>query len=314
MSSKDQPVADAEYIGTAQPEGLVEDLTGSTALPPALPPTANRMARLLTGPDSGVAVSVERLKAFADASNRFARASLAMQVMAGIQLSEIRRLSPYTRGGMRSRKSNPHDAGLIENAHDSAVLVKTAGENDPFAGFATWEAFLGGCIGISADTAGRWMAMAEAARPRLKRIDGWGDLIRDLMERPIASLEPSEIDVLAKAVAKITDGRTQLDFLQELGIVKKPSNPSLGGNTGGRPASSGVLEGSVLIKAATEDWAQAHRALIGGQCGFTVLSDAEIEAQLDTLTRAIRVRREWLATPANKRNQSLVDTLAKTLA
>lgn len=270
--------------------------------------------RAATSGEVGLAGSVDRLRQYATASDRFARASLAMQVMAGLELAEIQRSSPYTRGGRRTPKSNPHDAGLTKNAPDSALLAKTAQSADPFAGWPTWEAFLKGVLGISADTAGRWIAMAEAARTRLKRLEGWGALVRDLMERPIADLDAGEIDVLSKAVAKITDGRTQLDFLAELGIVKRPGNPALGGNTGGRPAASAVIDDEAIKRAAIEDWATVERGILGGGMGFTVLTDAEIEIQIDLLTRAVRARREWIASPASARNPHTIQTLGKTLA
>lgn len=293
----------------AAPAVEVEDIGGEA--PPVVTVPAIRAA--VSGA-VGLAGSVDRLRQYATASDRFARASLAMQVMAGIELLDIKRSAPYGHGGKRTRISSRHDDDLPKNANDSASLAKTGQGNDPFAGFATWDAFLTQNLGISVATAGRWIAMAEAARPRLKRLDGWGSLVRDLMERPIATLDPSEIDVLAKAVAKITDGRTQLDFLQELGIVKKPGNPSLGGNTGGRAGSgSGVIDDEAIVRAAQEDWSTIHRGIAGGGMSFTVLPDAEIEAQIDWLSKALRARREWLGSPASARNSATIDTLGKLL-
>lgn len=285
---------------------VVEDIGGEvpTVTVPAI--------RSATTGEQGVGGSINRLRQYATQSDRFARASLAMQVMAGFELGQIKAESPYTRGGRRTPKSNPHDAGLTENAHNSAVLVKNEQAN-PFEGWPTWEGFLQGVLGISADTAGRWIAMAENARPRLKKLDGWGSLVRDLMERPIAALNPDEVDVLARAVAKITDGRTQLDFLQELGIVKRPGNPKLGGNTGGRPSASGVIDDDKVKAAAREDWFTTHRGIVGGGMSFTVLSDAEVESQIEWLSRAIRVRREWLGATSALRTPATIQTLGKTL-
>lgn len=299
-------VEEVEVMPAARPVE-VEDIGGEAAIVtvPAI--------RAATTGEQGVGGSIDRLRQYATQSDRFARASLAMQVMAGFELLEIKAQSPYTRGGRRTPKSNPHDAGLTKNAQDSALLAKTAPSN-PFEGWPTWETFLHQALGISADTAGRWMAMAENARHRLKKLDGWGALVRDLMERPIADLNPEEVDVLSRAVAKITDGRTQLDFLAELGIVKRPGNPALGGNTGGRPAASGVIDDDAIKRAAIEDWATVDRGIRGGGMGFTVLTDAEIEAQIELLTRAVRVRREWIASPVSARNPHTIQTLGKILA
>jgi hypothetical protein len=304
MSSQEVEVL--EVIPAARPVE-VEDIGGEA---PVVTVPAIRSA---TSGDVGVGGSIDRLRQYAVQSDRFARASLAMQVMAGFELTQIQSQSPYTRGGRRNPKSNPHDAGLTKNAHNSAVLAQTAPAN-PFEAWPTWEAFLKGVLGISADTAGRWMAMAENARHRLKKLDGWGALVRDLMERPIADLNPEEVDVLSRAVAKITDGRTQLDFLAELGIVKRPGNPALGGNTGGRPAASGVIDDEAIKRAAIEDWATVDRGIRGGGMGFTVLTDAQIEVQIELLTRAVRVRRDWIAAPVSARNPHTIQTLGKTLA
>lgn len=295
-------VEEVEVVPVAKPID-VEDIGGDAAVVtvPAI--------RTSTSGVDGVAGSVGRLMEYATASDRFARASLAMQVMAGFELSDVRKAAPFTQGRKPRAAKYPHDAVISENAHKQALSA----QNDPFAGFSTWEDWLKGTVGISADTAGRWMAMADAVRPRLKKLDGWASLVRDLMERPIADLEPAEIEVLGKAVAKICDGRTQLDFLQELGIVKRPGNPSLGGSAGGRAAASGPVDDSAIIRSAEEDWATIHRGIAGGSMSFSVLADADIEAQIDWLSRAIRVRREWLSTPTAQRTSATIDTLSKVL-
>jgi hypothetical protein len=302
---KDQ-VEEVEVMPSGRPVHI-EDIGGEAPIVtvPAI--------RAVTTGEQGVGGSIDLLRQYATQSDRFARASVAMQVMAGFQLALIKAESPYTRGGRRTPKSNPQDAGLTENAQNSAVLVKTEQAN-PFEGWPTWEGFLQGVLGISADTAGRWIAMAENARPRLKKLDGWGSLVRDLIERPIANLNPDEVDVLSRAVAKITDGRTQQDFLQELGIVKRPGNPKLGGNTGGRLSASGVIDDDTIKAAANEDWATIERGIVGGGMSFTVLTDTQIEAQIEWLSRAIRVRREWLGAASALRTPATIQTLGKTLA
>lgn len=303
---KDQAQAFEVEVIPAERPVHIEDIGGEAPIVtvPAI--------RAVTTGEQGVGGSIDLLRQYATQSDRFARASVAMQVMAGFQLALIKAESPYTRGGRRTPKSNPHDAGLTENAQNSTVLVKTEQAN-PFEGWSTWEAFLQGVLGISADTAGRWIAMAENARPRLKKLDGWGSLVRDLIDLPIASLNPDEVDVLSRAVAKITDGRTQQDFLHELGIVKRPGNPKLGGNTGGRPSASGVIDDDTIKASAIEDWATIERGIVGGGMSFTVLTDTQIEAQIEWLSRAIRVRREWLGATSALRTTATIQTLGKTL-
>jgi len=303
MSSQEVEVL--EVIPAARPVEV--EVIGGDSLPPVVTVPAISQ-RVLTKP--GLAGDIDRLKLYASSSDWFARASLAMQVMCGITLRDIKRVSPYTQGRKALPGKKPHDAGFSENGPEMGISVAS----DPFAGFSTWEAFLKGTAGISADTAGRWMAMAEAALPRLRKLDGWGDMIQSLLDRPISNLAPEEVEMLSKAVAKITDGRTQLDFLVELGIVKRPGNPALGGNTGGRPAASGVIDEEAIKRAAIEDWATVERGILGGGMGFTVLTDAAIEAQIGLLARAVSVRREWIASPASARNPQTIKTLGKTLA
>ena len=156
--------------------------------------------------------------------------------------------------------------------------------------------------------------MAEAARPRLKKLDGWGDLVRDLIERPITELSNEECETLAKAVAKLTDGRTQLDFMQELGLVKKPGNAALGGaTTGGGRKPVGLLDEDAIAKAARADWDLCAKSLVTIGATFTVLPDPEIEAQIELLHRAVAGRRKWLSVGTLRRGAAIVDEIARIL-
>lgn len=309
MSRKKQ-IQEVEVDEIQSPRRAAVEIEDLTVLTPNLV-TVPAIRTAITG-KLGMSGAIDRVKQYAKTSVQFARASLAMQVMAGMELSTIKDASPYQRGGRRAKsnpqtegRSNPHGAGLIENTYETA-------ETAAFARHRTWEEFVILELGLSADTAGRWMAMAAAARARLCRIDGFGALIRDLLERPICDLDDAEVDVLAKSVAKITDGRTQLDFMVEMGMVKRPGNPALGGANGGLKPG-GVIGDEEIRVAAMADWESAQRALSGGGMSFTVLDDALIEAEVDYLARALRVRREWLATPSAKRTPSLIEALGKAI-
>lgn len=307
-----------EYIHrpTSAPE--IEDLTGSTVPPPALPPMVSTPT--IRGAIDGEVMptgSVDRIRRYVDAAEKLIRGSLAMQVMAGFELSELHKRSPFSHGG--KRRSSSQRANLIGVGTENPALGDSSSHDanliDPtFSGHSNWADYVQQTFGVSYDTARRWMAMADAARSRLKRLDGWSALVKDLLDRPITALSEREMEVLNKGVQKLTDGRSQMDFLVELGLAKKPGNPSLGGNTGGRGQSTGVIDEDALRTAAAQDWDQAYRALIGGGCTFTALDDAAIESQIDILARALRARREWIGTPAAKRNTALVDALGKILA
>lgn len=287
---------EVEVITPTRPQStdLVEDLTGGTAVPMRAVPMP-----VAPIPTDGLTVtgSIEKIRQYAQAAEKLARGSLAMQVMAGFELSELRKSSPYVQGG--GRKQSGHRGRIEENA--------------PFSAYSTWESFLEGHLSLPVRTASRWIAMADAARPRLRKLDGFQALVQDLLLRPISSLTEEETAVLTKAVAKITDGRSQLDFMAELGLVKQPGNPNLGGATQGGGRKGGLAAEDKIREQAQEDWHTAERALVGGGNSFTLLKDSEIEAQLEVLMRAARVRREWLATPAAKRTPGLVDQIQKTM-
>lgn len=243
--------------------------------------------------------SVDRVRQYHGAAEQLGRAAVAMQVMAGFELAELRKLSPYRQGGRRGGKG-PNSATLDQYRQDAG-----------FDNWMTWEEFLAHGVGLSERTAGRYMAMAEAIRPRLKNLDGFGDLIREILEKPVSALTVEQTGLLTKAVNRIADGRTQLDFLEELGLLKKPGNPSLGGATagGGRKA----LSADRIVEASREDWGVAERQLRGIGATFTVLADADIEAQIAYLDQLATARRRWIKTPAAKRNDALVDEIAATL-
>jgi hypothetical protein len=77
--------------------------------------------------------------------------------------------------------------------------------------------------------------MAKVARPRLKKagID-LADL--QLLELNPTKLLPAQREALTKAVHKITDGKTQTEFLIEEGIMKVPQG---GAGTGGKRTRKG---------------------------------------------------------------------------
>jgi hypothetical protein len=291
---KDTPQEiEVEVVRTNQAaEVIEEDLTGGTVQ--VLPMPEPMPADLATG--------IARVRQYVDAGEKMFRAGLAMHVMAGFELLDLRKASPYSRGGDRKSApgSNRHCGGLIENT--------------PFSAYPTWDSFVSSGLGLAPRTVERWMKMAEAVKPRLKRLTGWGDLVRDLIERPITELSPEECETLTKAVSKLTDGRTQLDFMVELGLVKSPGNPNLGGATmGGGRKPGALLDEDAIAKAARADWELCSKSLVTIGATFTVLPDSEIEAQIELLQRALSARRKWLSVGTLRRDSTVVDEIARSL-
>lgn len=140
---------------------------------------------------------------FIESACMFQKASLAAQVMAGLELIQLKKHYNISHGG--DRKSNPHCVGLI------------------------WETALKEHLYISKSTAQRWIEMAQAAKPRLKKINF--DLGNIISKNPY-DLSSTEQEMLTGAVIKITDGYTQSEFMREMGLVKLPQGSGArGGNT-----------------------------------------------------------------------------------
>jgi hypothetical protein len=265
----------------------VEIVPAETALAPAAPKVPGEV----TG-------SVARLRQYASACEAMSRASVAMQVMAGFELLSLKKASPYTHGGNRKTPkpvSSTQNASLIE---------------DTYSGCHSWNEFVAITCGISHDRARRWMAMAEACKPRLKRLDGFQALISEILSKPITDLTQDETTLLKDAVGKISDGRTQLDFLVELGLVKRPGNPDLGGVTP-RGAKSGTPTDEIIRQMAREEWVAAARALSSYTVQFTTLPDSEVEAQISLLEAALAGRREWLRLKPAERTADRVGALKR---
>lgn len=131
---------------------------------------------------------------------------LAAQVMAGfelIHLHEHYRIKP----GKRTDLMNlPHRVG------------------------GSWEELVKERLSISDQTAWRWMEMAKAARPRLKKLGGEnvGALIELMLTNP-AAVPAEQIEEVQAAVSKLTDGRSQVEFMAELGLVKAPQGSAAKG-------------------------------------------------------------------------------------
>lgn len=139
-----------------------------------------------------------KARRFVEAAQLFQRASLAAQIMAGFELTALHKEWGVQRGG--DRRSKPHDAALLP----------------------TWAEAVKEHLGISPDTAARWMEMARVAKPRLSK----GDLdLGRILEKNPGALTPAEQELLKKAVHQISDGRTQMEFMLECCGERKPSAP-----------------------------------------------------------------------------------------
>ncbi|MCW5560096.1 MAG: hypothetical protein KIT22_19945 [Verrucomicrobiae bacterium] len=159
-------------------------------------------------------------------------------------------------------------------------------------------------LGVADRTARRLMEMAEAAKPRLKKLPGLRDF--DPTVKPVAELPAPQQQALESAVKKLTDGTTQVEFMRDLGIAKLPQGAAAAGRAkgeGGRKKLSPSEEVEILQSLAREDWRAIEDRLLGTyREKFTLLSDPEVTAQIAALERALEARKAWLKTKPEARD------------
>jgi hypothetical protein len=224
------------------------------------------------------------------AATRFEQCKLFCQVMLGFELMALRKTHGIEPGGDRksaSFKANSHDGNLI-----------------------AWEDVLVRETGLAQSTAYRFMDMAKAAAPRLKKLAALKDFVPGA--QPIAALPAPQQEALETAVKKLTDGHTQKEFGESLGLWKKPQGS---GATGRKPGEGGrkklsLSEQAELLKLqAIEDWKALEKSHTAYRHKFTVLTDLEVTAQIAALEKALTARKTWLKQPLNARDPKAIEAL-----
>ena len=217
----------------------------------------------------------ETVRYYADTAAKFQRCTLACHVMAGFALTELHKTNRPKRG------------------------PKVGGQDQ-----TSWGEIVEDEAGISRITAWKWMEMAKACRPRLKKLDGT-DRLKALLELHPSQWSQDDTHLLSEAVHKITDGKTQLEFMWELGVAKKPQGS---GATGGarehppRPQMTPELEHAQMVQFAKTDWEHLRVGLMAYMEKFAFLSDHEINIQIAVLERCASLRLKWISTPPDARD------------
>lgn len=231
----------------------------------------------------------DSVRAWVQHAARFERAKTACQVMAGFELIEIKRSMGFVQGGRRGQKPN-----------DSV--------------FASWEEWVPAHCGISADTARNWMKMAEALKPRLRKLPGLGGIIREIIDVPLSQWPEEKCRLLTDAVHKLADGRGQLEFMLELGIVKRPQGASAqGGDLGGARVLPGATGEEAARQIARDDWSAVAQKIQLARQSFTLLDDPEVDALIACFDAAAAAMRRWRQAPRALRNAALVAEVAELL-
>lgn len=243
-----------------------------------------------------VAGSVENARKYLDAAAKFARCSAAMQVMAGFEMSELKKLGGWVQGGRRGQ--NRSDCG--------------------FAQHETWEAFCRSELGVGERTAAAYIAMADAAKPRLRKVEGFAGLLEEILSQPVTALSEEKKNLLTEAVKKITDGRTQMELFEEWGISKKRPVPGTGGALGGAGAPRHQPTEEDVREAARRSWTDIMAMVTREKDSFTALDDAHQEALQLHLEALLGGLKWWKALRPSQRGpatrRELLDMLKVTVA
>lgn len=227
----------------------------------------------------------ESAKRWTEMARHAAKVTVYCQVMVGFELLALREAHPERRGGDRRSKDQTAKVWPFDPQAESFYDAVTEQ------------------IGISRSTATNWMRMAEAAVPQLRKLGALRGV--DPTSTPLGSLTLVQQTALDKALHKLTDGRTQSDFLQELGLAKMPQGS--GATGGARPhppkeVMDPVEHQRLMAKMAREDWLFLLRNLWTYGAKFMLLDDTEVRTQMDWLDDHLKARRAWLSKPAIERD------------
>lgn len=103
-------------------------------------------------------------------------------------------------------------------------LGETRGRKNPSASGISWGDLVKRELGITDDTATKYMLMAEGSKKRIPIIQ---ELEEKLLTAPLASLTEKEQREITEAVQNLTDGKTAKEVMQELGIARQDAGANL---------------------------------------------------------------------------------------
>jgi hypothetical protein len=222
-------------------------------------------------------------RSWLEGAKRMEQGKLFCQVMFGFTLQALHKEHGIKHGGERGASS--HDGNLVGDKWEDIVSKET---------------------GLGLSTAYRYVDMAKAALPRLRKLPALKNF--DPATQPICALSSGQHHALEVAVKKITNGQTQKEFGESLGLWKKIQGSGAKGRKpgeGGRKKLSLGEQAELLLLQATEDWKSIDLKLGVYGVKFMVpgISDTDIAAQVARLESAISARKTWLKQPHNQRDK-----------
>ncbi|HEV2691420.1 MAG TPA: hypothetical protein VG347_00840 [Verrucomicrobiae bacterium] len=224
-----------------------------------------------------------------NATKMFEQGKLFGQVMIGFELLALQKQHGVANG------NNQHAGRVSQNGKPSM----------------DWETILEKEAGLAQSTAYRYMDMAKAAAPRLKKLPALRDF--DPFSTSLAKLPEPQREAMATAVKKLTDGKSQADFFEELYKTsgsQANANPDGGKN---RKNLSMAEEASLRHAKAVKQWHTIDKMLTVFADAFTLpgFTDHDTEAQCATLEKALAARKAWLKQPLNGRNPKVIAEMFK---
>lgn len=194
---------------------------------------------LITAPEAEIITTPEPSAEFDHARSLQQNARLHLHAAAGfmvlwgIELKRLKKLHGDGRGGDRKSKKSKPDA--------NRVLI-------------TWADRVQAELGITDDTAAKYIAMADAAKERLPILQV---MEQQLLTIPLPQIEAK--DQLIEATLKLTSGHNAKSFMQECGIAKPdPGMDEKNRHKGGNDTTPGPPEAQ-----AQEKFLPLHQLLTG---------------------------------------------------
>jgi len=235
------------------------------------------------------------------AAKAFEQGKLFSQVMVGFELLALHKAFGISRGKRSDLVPHhfPHVGGSVANT-----------DQEEKSSADSWEELCKREAGIGDSTGYRYMDMAKAATPRLKQLPGLATF--DPFKRSLSKLKPAMRDQLQTAVKKLTDGKSQGEFFEELykqggkGAGREPGCDNTR-NKLSISETAALLEQSALESMAGID--KSLRALKADFCN--VRTDAPIIAFQASLEQTLNAVKAWLKQPLNDRKpQAILDMFA----
>ena len=241
---------------------------------------------------AGALASWSQVKYWANIAGKFAQASLAAQVMAGFTLGELHK-------GIKAGSRTDLPTNLPS---------KLGGSDKPL----TWPEQVEKFAGVSEETARKWMLMSDGIKARWKKLAPQ-DRLRELMRVPVSDWTDKDSKLVAEALKKVTDGSTQLEFMRELGLAKKPQGAGATGRLPGCDGTKTTLTLSEQVELrrlqAREDWSAAAKIHEAYKDKFVLLPDDEVIAQVATLEQELKARQAWLKQPVDQRDPKAIEAM-----